>query len=423
MKYKKYKLDNFNVYTIRTDRFKKCRIEIIFNEDIKEEDIMKSCFLNRMLSSTTGTYKTKLALSIRLEELYDSYFSGGTTKLGNTLVSTFSTEFLNPKYCDKGFLNEMLDFLFDVLNNPNVSNKEFDKETFKTVRNVMESKIVSRREDPQNIAIDETIEIMTNDPIIKYVFPGTLKDLKKVTPKNLYEHYQKTFQKINCDILIIGDLDMDEVVKEIQKRYIFKGDKNYQIKYPVPMEEVKKEKVARKKAKYNQSILVLGYNCNNLNFKEKQIIAPVISRLLSSGASGKLYKYLREEHSLCYYVYPDARAENDVLFIFAGIDAKNYDKALKLIKKAIDDIKKGNITKDELSNAKQGLITFLDTINDRQNNLIDDYYMTEIGFYPSLKERRKGVDKVTIKDIIKVAKHLKINTTFLLEGELKNEKN
>lgn len=208
MEYKKYKLENFNVYTIKTDRFKKCRIEIVFNEDIKEEDIMKRCFLNRMLSSTTGSYKTKLALNIRLEELYDSYFNGGTTKMGNTLVSTFETEFLNPKYCDKSFLNEMLDFLFDVLNNPNISNKEFDKETFKTVKNVMESKIVSRKEDPQNIAFDETLKVMTNDSVIKYVFPGTLKDLKKVTPKNLYEYYKKIHQKINCDILIIGDLDI-----------------------------------------------------------------------------------------------------------------------------------------------------------------------------------------------------------------------
>ena len=106
----------------------------------------------------------------------------------------------------------------------------------------------------------------------------------------------------------------------------------------------------------------------------------------------------------------------------AGIDAKNYDKALKLIKKSINDIKKGDITKDELNNAKQGLINFLDTINDRQRNLIDDYYMTEIGLWAPLKERRKGIEKVTKKDIMKVAKNIKINTTFLLEGELKNEK-
>ena len=48
-----------------------------------------------MLSYTTGTYKTKLNLNIRLEELYDSSFSSGTSMFGETITSTFESDFLN----------------------------------------------------------------------------------------------------------------------------------------------------------------------------------------------------------------------------------------------------------------------------------------------------------------------------------------
>jgi hypothetical protein len=42
-------------------------------------------------------------------------------------------------------------------------------------------------------------------------------------------------------ILIIGDLDMDKIVAEIEKRYKFIGDKEYQIKSNVPLKEKEEE--------------------------------------------------------------------------------------------------------------------------------------------------------------------------------------
>ncbi len=423
MKYKKYSLKDFDVYTIKTDRFKKCHIEVIFNEDMKKENIMKRCFLNRMLAYSSSNYKTKIAKNIRLEELYDSYFYTDTSKAGDTLSSTFSFDFLNPKYCDKNFLKEMLDFIFDILNKPNIKNKCFDKESFKAVKNMLEAKIKSYKENPENVAFDEAINIMDKDSSLNYLIPGSLDDLKKVTPNNLYSYYQEVYQKINCDILIIGDLDMDYVVREIEKRYKFVGDKTYQIKTSAPLKEKAKEEIVIKKDKYNQSILVMGYNCNNISFFEKQITAVLINKILSSGLEGKLPKYLREDNSLCYYVYTEPKPFNDVLMICAAVNKKDFKKASELIKKAIDEVKKGKISKEELANAKISLINYLETIDDRQNTLINDYYMTSLGFFPTIKERKEGIKNTTVKDIMKVANKLKINTTFFLEGDLKDEKN
>lgn len=424
MKYKKYSLKDFNVYTIKTDRFKKCHIAIFFNEDLKKENIMKRSFLNKMLTYTSSDYKTKMAQNIRLEELYDSYFYYEATKMGDTISTAFCFDFLNPKYCDKDFLGEMLDFLFNALNKPNIKNNSFDKESFNAIKKTIESKIKAHKENPQNVAFDEIIELMDSESSLNYIMSGTLEDLKKVTPKNLYTYYKEAYQKINCDILIIGDLDMDKIVAEIEKRYKFIGDKEYQIKSNVPLKEKDEEQVVIKKDQYNQSILVMGYNCNGLTFEEKRITALVINKILDgSGLDGKLAKYLRNDNSLCYYVYTEVKPYNDVLLICAGIDKKNFKRAKELIEKAIDDVKNGHISKEELSNATKGLLNFYETITDRQNTLIFDYYMVSLGIYPSLKERKTGIINLTIKDIKKTAKKLKINSTFFLEGDLKDEKN
>lgn len=421
MKYKKYSLENFNVYTVKTDRFKNCHMEIIFNEDIKKSTVTKRCFLNRILTHTSNEYKTELAKNIRLEELYDSGFGYSTSKIGNTMRSTFIFDFLNPKYCKKGTLSGMLDFVFGCLNKPNIVNDGFDKTSFEAVRNTIESSIRSQKEDPQDVAFDKIIGLMSKGNPLNYLMPGTLRDLKKITPENLYSYYKEAFKEVNCDILIAGDLDMEEIIAEINKRFIFKGNKNYKIKFYSPLKELPKEQVIIKKAKYNQSILVMGYNANGITREERQITSVVINEILDGGLDGKLSKYLRKDNSLCYSVFTDPKPSNDVLFISAAISKNGYSKSVKLIKKAINDIKKGDITKEELNNAKKSLINFLDTIDDRQKRLVNDYYMTSLGFFPTIKERKEGIKKTTIKDIKKVAAKLKINTTFFLEGNIENE--
>lgn len=422
MKYKKYNLKNFNVYAIQTNRFKRCHIEITFYSDLKPIDITKRCFLDTMLHYTSQDYPTRIAKNVHLEELYDSSFSADTERVGNTICSTFNLDFLNPKYADKKLLGEALDFIFNSLSKPNVKSGEFDQASFKAVRNIIESDIKSFNDDPEKVAFIETTKVMDKSSSLNYAFPGNLTELNKITPKNLFTYYQETFKNVCCDILIIGDLDIDNTVNEIAKRFPFKGNHNYELKIHNSLQVVKKEQVVKKVAKYNQSILVAGYNADGLSQKEKYITSVVINEILSGGLEGKLYKYLRLENSLCYYVYTAPRPYDNILLIFAGINKNNYNQSVKLIKKAINDMKKGHITKEELRNAQKYLINSLDTITDKEERLIFDYYLTSLKIWPTIKERKEGIKKTTIKDIMKVAKKLKVNTTFFLEGSLKNEK-
>ena len=41
MIYREYKANTYNIYTIKTDKFKTCHMEIIFRNNIKKEDVTK----------------------------------------------------------------------------------------------------------------------------------------------------------------------------------------------------------------------------------------------------------------------------------------------------------------------------------------------------------------------------------------------
>jgi hypothetical protein len=50
MTYKEYKNESYNLYTIKTDKFKTCHMEIIFYENFDSKLITPMNFLTDMLS-------------------------------------------------------------------------------------------------------------------------------------------------------------------------------------------------------------------------------------------------------------------------------------------------------------------------------------------------------------------------------------
>ena len=59
MIYKEYKKSTYNVYTIKTDKFKTCHMEIVFRNNINKSDVTKRSFITEMLVENSNLYKTR----------------------------------------------------------------------------------------------------------------------------------------------------------------------------------------------------------------------------------------------------------------------------------------------------------------------------------------------------------------------------
>ena len=112
---------------------------------------------------------------------------------------------------------------------------------------------------------------------------------------------------------------------------------------------------------------------------------------------------------------------DNVLTINAGIDNTNYKKTVKLIKKIIKDIQKGNISEEEINNFKTLINNDFDAIDENARSLIN--YMIDVDTLKldELDKRRELINKVTKEDIVNLSKKIKIQNIYLLEG-VKNEK-
>lgn len=145
--------------------------------------------------------------------------------------------------------------------------------------------------------------------------------------------------------------------------------------------------------------------------------------ILGGNSESKFFQIIREKNSLAYYVYSSLNKLDSLLIIKAGISSENFDQTVKLVKKLMKDMVKGNFKDEHINIVKENYISLLKEIEDNENAIIETYLAKDLLNLGDIEERKREVMKVTKEDIVNVAKKIKIDTIFLLEGVENNESN
>lgn len=422
MKYKTYKCNSFNVYTIKTDRFKTVHMEVVFRKKAIKEELCSYAFLTDMLTYSCKKYPKKRDLIIKLEELYRTSIYATTTKTGNILNTNFILDFINPEYInDEAYLEEVMRLPFELILNPNVINDEFDLKQFNLIKERLKRDIESIKENPTKECIREAINLMGGDTATTYKLLGDLEDLEKITPSNLYKLYKKLLKDNTCDIFIIGNLDMDEVVRLIKKYFKNRYINELNTEMLALNKSVKKEKVGTKESENVQANLVMIFNTIDLTKMERDVTFQAFNYLFGSGGiTSKLYQALREKNSLCYGVSSMYLKHDGLLLVHVSLEQVNVKKAISLIKKELKAMQSGNFSLDELEDAKKNMIVSLDFALDNNISILNNYVFNIYADLPLIEERKELYKNITKEDIINVSKKIKINTTFTLKGKGEN---
>ena len=419
MKYNVYDCNSYRIHTIKTDKFKNCSMEIMFRNKLEKKEITQNNMLVDILMYSSKKYPKKRDVAIELENLYSASMRGFSTRLGNSVMLSFVLDFLNPKYCEEGYLNDVLEMPFEMLLNPNVNdNDEFDLRSFNIVRNRIKSDIEALKENATKYAFRRSLSNMDEDSPSSYYMVGYMDDLENITPSNLVDAYNNVLSNYVCDIYVVGNLDMDEVVSIIKKKFKNKTIKKDRRELYVDNSIRKKHIDVVETGKYEQDSFIMIYNLEDLSKRETDFVIHLYNIILGSGGlTSKLYRYLREENSLCYNVSSIYQKYDKLLMIYSGIDGKDKELCVKLVKKAMDEMKNGEFTDEELDNAIKTVISSIKMSEDTLGGIVNNYLFNDLDGLPLYEERIREFKTITKDDIMNVAKKVKLNTIYLLKGE------
>ena len=419
MEYKKFEYPSFNLYTVKTNRFKTCQMEIIFKDEARREDATVKTFLADIMSDCSSKYRTRKDVARKLEELYQAGFYGLTNKTGNLFMTSFVLNFLNPSFVkDPDYLEEVLSLPIDMILNPAIDAGDFDIKNFNIVKNRLHDEILSVNENINRVSLKKAMEQLDRESSSSYGVLGSIQELEAITPKKLAMAYQDLIQS-SCDIFIIGNLDMDMVANIIFKH--FKNQVVHTKELPALYVDNKSKKKVLKlveKSQFLETNLVQIYNICDLTEKERITTFNFYNYLFGGGGlNTKLYQLLRERNSLCYGVKSMYLKYDNLLVIQTSISKKDVKKAERLIAQAFKEMKEGKFSEEDINNAKESFIFSLNLSLDNQSGILNNYVFHIYDHLPLIEERIKMIEEVTKNEIVAVANKIKPCISFVLEGE------
>ena len=127
--------------------------------------------------------------------------------------------------------------------------------------------------------------------------------------------------------------------------------------------------------------------------------------ILGGTATSKLFQNVREKAHLAYVASSSYHRFKNNILINCGIEISNFEKALKIVKEQIEDMKNGNFTEEDLENCKKVIISTIASIKEEQDTGITYYFARELSESKySPEEYTKRVQKITKEDILKLQK-------------------
>ena len=412
--------EGIQLHLINTDKFKTNLISVFLTTKLNRENVTKNALIPAILRRGSKNMPTQEEISMNLEEMYGASFNCGIDKRGDNQILKFYFESINDNFLpseNENMLIKSISKIVEIVFNPYLEDGEFSKKYLEQEKNNLKQIIEAKIDNKAMYAMERcTEEMYKGEPYSLFKY-GYIEDLEKINGKELYEYYKSLINECKIDIYVSGNLDEEMIDKISKMDEINNLDAR---KFEVSQEGLipktnNKGKIVKESMDVAQGKLILGLNVP-LENENMKYAALIYNNILGGSANSKLFQNVREKASLAYAAGSKYLKIKNNIFISCGIEIKNYEKALKLVKEQIEDIKKGDFTDNDIITAQKGIIDGVKTIKDEQASEIVYQFAQELSNRKtSVKEYIEKVSNVKREDILKIANSVEIDLIYFLK--------
>jgi len=307
------------------------------------------------------------------------------------------------------------DFISDIAFKSHLPESEVQKEKGVIVEEIR------MYEDNPSMAIELLYDrAMFGDHYLGRDIAGSADTVNAMTQKDLVEYYHKYYSPGNAVVAVTGNLDPKKLKKYLKyfsdmpagkpAAALSKYQKFVFEKTPLSLAD----RVLVKEKVLDQAHLMMGFP--GINYKSKQMPAmAVMLTILGGGMSSRLFVEVREKRGLAYMVRATSSSFRDcgTVDIRAGLDPARLEEAVKTINAEVEKMKNEPVSNQELKDAKTCIVGRLALALEDGGIMAERaakqfWFQDEIESFEDIKRK---VNKVTVKDIQKIAK-LVLDTNY-----------
>ena len=358
------------------------------------------------------------AITLKLDDLYGATLGTQVRRVGDYQTTGLYCAFLEDRYALPGdeILGPMVDFLREVLLEPVTENGGFSRAFVESEKKNLIATIESELNDKRAYAMGRMLRTMCKADSFGIPRLGDKEAVAAVTPQGAYDHFQKILRESRIDIFYVGTAPAEQVaqrlmplLEEIERNYVNLPDQTA-FRDAGGTDLVERLDVSQGK-------LCMGYVTPVTNRDGDFVAMQVMNIIFGAGMTSKLFVNVREKLSLCYAIGSGYYGSKGIVSVSAGIDFDKEQQTRDEIGRQLDAIRNGDVTDEELNAAKEALLSSLRGTHDSPG-AIEGYYATSAlsGMNLTVDAYMDAVRTVTKEDVSRMARQLKLHTTYFLKG-------
>ena len=245
---------------------------------------------------------------------------------------------------------KLLDVIADLYLNPTVPAEEIEKE-----KGVIVEEIHMYKDMPMRNVGNLLDAVMYGQQAAGLPIAGSEKTVRAMKRDTFLNYRTKHYVPKATSVIVAGDIDPGNVFKKV-KMYFGEVSPARKPQKPPVREAQKTPQVGTEYKKSSQAHFRLGFR--SVAASNKNIYAiEVLKAVLGSGMSSRLFKKLREEMGVCYYIRTESENNLDhgKFVVASGVDNTRIELVLNVIGNELKEIKQKLVPEDELNKAKEYL--------------------------------------------------------------------
>lgn len=418
MEYIQQKLPNgASLHMLPMEHYKTTYIGIFFYCPLSAQ-VASTALLPHVLQRGTTTYPTARELRSRLAELYGTQFGIGVLKRGENLVLQFKLQLVNDQYIPgrDSLLEDCLDILREVTQYPYVEHGHFAKRYVQGEKKNIKARIRSILNDKGRFAFHRCLQHLCPARGYSRYKYGTIQQVDEVEPPGLWERYRWLLAQAPVDIFVCGRYNHNRVVDAIQSHFNWPRAQDAE---PEPSRRLERaeHKQVRETMDIQQGKLVMAMTTDVTQSSDLYPALILYNGILGGYPHSKLFQQVREQRGLAYYIGSSLDSIMGLQFISGGIDADKFTETIGLVREQLDEMARGQVSREELewtrASLRTGLLQMYDDLGEQVALAVDGRIS---GRRWTIEGLIRSLEQLTVDDVVAVARSMNLQTTYFLAG-------
>lgn len=314
-----------------------------------------------------------------------------------------------------------VDILSDMVLNPRLDENEVEKE-----KGVVIEEINMYKDIPAQHVHEILTEMLWPKQPLGLPLAGSAESVTSIKREDIVS-YKETYYNPN-NMLLIGTGRVNEAdLSALASKYLSRVSPKNIPNFDKAKKDQKAPFLSLNFKETEQTHVAIGFHAPD-RFSPDKYAASILNIIMGANMSSRLFHIVRDEMALCYEISSSMRRYEDTgaFVIGAGLEEKKLIKALEVIFRELDSIRKEPVKSEELERAKEfykGQLLF--TMEDTMSLMLwlgEKAIAKEKEFDP--KSIIKKIESVTRDDLMRVASDIfkddSLNMAVI--GPVKDEK-